>query len=146
MLIVAVAGLIGCGSALAAGTPRPPAAASYLFSIPTASGSLSGPNDQHLTLRLTISHPRWNAHQHTWTFSATRIRKQADNLPGATVHITPPRIANPPRFTDATLLIDDAFAPLTPDQCFEIGGLWMPDGYCVPEAGGPPYLPTSSSS
>ena len=52
MVTVAVAALIGCSSTLAATTGRPPAP-SYLFSIPTSSGSLTGPNNQHLTLRLT---------------------------------------------------------------------------------------------
>jgi hypothetical protein len=52
MLAVAVGALIGCGSAIAATTPRA-LIPSYLFSIPTASGSLTGPNDKHLTLRLT---------------------------------------------------------------------------------------------
>jgi uncharacterized protein YjbI with pentapeptide repeats len=167
MLSVAVAALIASGSALAAASSgRAPAATGYLFSIPTASGSLTGPNDQHLTLRLTgtrdyltrftdrplrqayvvanvdfvrrfksyfassdpnavltyaqpgaqipvsvvltIGHPRWNARHHTWTFSATRIRKQPDNLPGTTVHIKPPFIANPRSFAQATLLIDES--------------------------------------
>lgn len=156
---------MGCCSALAATTPRAPAP-SYLFSIPTASGSLTGPNDQHLMLRLTgardyltqfadrplrqafvvanvdfarrfksyfagsapnavltytprgaqipvsivltIRKPRWNAQHHTWTFPATRIRKQPDNLPGTTIHIKPPLIPNPRNFTQATLLIDDS--------------------------------------
>jgi hypothetical protein len=49
---VAVAALTGCSSVLAA-TSGEPIAASTLFSIPTASGSLTGANDQHLTLRLT---------------------------------------------------------------------------------------------
>jgi hypothetical protein len=160
-LTVAVAVLIGCSSALAAASPQPPAA-SYLFSIPTASGSLTGPNDQHLTLRLTgtrdyltrftdrplrqafvvanvdfakrfkgyfadsdpnavltytprgsqipvsivltIGQPRWNATRSTWTFPATRIRKQPDNLPG--FHIKPPSIPNPRSFKQATLFID----------------------------------------
>jgi hypothetical protein len=51
-LTVAVAALTGCSSALAATTDEPIAAIS-MFSIPTASGSLTGANDQHLTLRLT---------------------------------------------------------------------------------------------
>ena len=51
-LTVVVAALTGCGSALAATAPGP-IAPSYLFSIPSASGSLTGANDQHLTLRLT---------------------------------------------------------------------------------------------
>jgi hypothetical protein len=50
VLTVVVAALIGCASATAA--PRA-AGPSYLFSIPTASGSLIGPNDRHLTLRMT---------------------------------------------------------------------------------------------
>ena len=177
-LTIVLAALVGCGSALAA-APRPPAAASYLFSIPTASGSLTGHDDRHLTLRLThardyltrftarplrqayvvanvdfarrfksyfatsdpnavltytppgtqipvsivltIRHPRWDAARHTWTFSATRIRKQPDNLPGTTIHITPPHIANPASFTQATLLIDDSGTCDTPihpgDNC-----------------------------
>jgi microcystin-dependent protein len=143
-----------------------PAAPSYLFSIPSAGGSLTGRNDQHLTLRmtgarryltrftdrplrqaavvanvdfarrfagyfaaadpnavltytpahapipvsvvLTIGQPRWDARRATWTFPATRIRKQTDNLPGTTVHIKPPVIPNPRSFKQATLLIDDA--------------------------------------
>jgi hypothetical protein len=48
---VAVAALIGCSTALAATTPGP-TAPSYLFSITSASGSLTGANAQHLTLRL----------------------------------------------------------------------------------------------
>ena len=165
ILTVAAGALLGCSSALAAGTPRPPAP-SYLFSIPSASGSLTGHGDRHLKLRLTrtrnyltrftdrplrqafvvanvdfarrfktyfsgdapnavltyarpgsripvsivltVRHPRWNARHRTWTFSATRIRKQPDNSPGTTVHIKPPSIANPRSFTGATLLIDDA--------------------------------------
>jgi uncharacterized protein YjbI with pentapeptide repeats len=165
-LIIAVVALIGSSQALAATTTRPPAA-SYLFSIPTSSGSLTGSGGHHrLKLRLTgardyltqftdrplrqafvvantdfasqfktyfatsnpnavltytptgdrvpvsivltIAHPRWNARRHTWTFSATRIRKQPDNLPGSTRHIKPPFIRNPRSFTDATLLIDDS--------------------------------------
>ena len=51
-LTVVVAALTGCCSALAATTPGP-VAPSYLFSIPSASGSLTGADDQHLTLRLT---------------------------------------------------------------------------------------------
>jgi hypothetical protein len=142
-------------------------AASYLFSIPTSSGTLTeATGHHHLTLRLTgardyltrftdrplrqasvvanadfarrfktyfatsdpnavltytptgdqipvsivltIDHPHWDAPQHTWAFSATRIRKQSDNLPGTTIHITPPHIPNPRSFTHATLLIDDS--------------------------------------
>jgi uncharacterized protein YjbI with pentapeptide repeats len=51
-LTVAAAALTGCSSALAATTPGP-TGPSHLFSIPSASGSLTGANDQHLTLRLT---------------------------------------------------------------------------------------------
>jgi uncharacterized protein YjbI with pentapeptide repeats len=51
-LTVVVAALTGCGSALAATAPGP-IGPSYLFSIPSASGSLTGADDQHLTLRLT---------------------------------------------------------------------------------------------
>ncbi len=51
-LTVAVLALIGCSSALAASTARPPAP-SDLFSVSTPSGSLTAANDQHLTLRLT---------------------------------------------------------------------------------------------
>jgi hypothetical protein len=149
----------------AAATTTPAQAPQYLFSIPTAAGSLIGPTDKHLTLRLvgtrdyltrftdrplreafvvanvdfarrftsyfgtsepnavltytpsgskipvsivlTIGHPRWNAKSSTWTLSATRIRKQPDNLPGTTVHIKPPLIPNPRSFTQGTLLIDD---------------------------------------
>lgn len=148
-------------SALAAASAAP----SYLFSIPSAGGSLTGRNGQHLTLRLTgarryltrftdaplrqatvvanvdfarrfasyfadaypnavltytpahkqipvsvvvtIGHPRWNGRRAAWTFPATRIRKQTDNLPGTTVHINPPVIPNPHSFKHATLLIDD---------------------------------------
>jgi uncharacterized protein YjbI with pentapeptide repeats len=50
---VAVAALMGGSSALAATTTPRAAAPSYLFSIPTASGSLTGPDDHHLTLRLS---------------------------------------------------------------------------------------------
>jgi uncharacterized protein YjbI with pentapeptide repeats len=162
---VAVAALTGGGSALAA-TTSGPVALSYLFSVPAASGSLTGPNDQHLRLRLTgapnylsrftdrplsqafvvanvdfvgrfkhyfansrpnavltytrsggqipvsigltIGQPRWDAHHHTWTFAATRIRQQTENLPGTTVHITAPLISTPGHFTGGTLLIDDS--------------------------------------
>jgi hypothetical protein len=41
-------------------------------------------------------------------FPATRIRKQPDNLPDATVHIKPPVIPNPHTFKHATLFIDSA--------------------------------------
>jgi hypothetical protein len=163
LLVVAIGALFGSGPALAATTPRA-LTPSYLFSIPTASGTLTGPNDRHLTLRLTgtrdyltrftdrplrdafvvanvdfarrfktyfaasdpnavltytppgaqipvsivltIGHARWDAHHHTWTFSATRIRKQPDNLPGTSIQINPPLIPNPHRFRSATLLID----------------------------------------
>jgi uncharacterized protein YjbI with pentapeptide repeats len=55
---VSAGALIGFGSAVAAGTaastprkaPTPPP--TYLFSVPTASGSLTGRGDKHLTLRL----------------------------------------------------------------------------------------------
>jgi len=138
----------------------------YLFSIPTASGSLTGSDDKHLTLRLsgtrnyltrftdrplrqafvvanvdfarrfksyfasaqpnavltytqpgsqipvsivlTIGQPSWDAASSTWTVPATRIRKQPDNLPDATVHITPPVIPNPRTFKQGTLFIDSA--------------------------------------
>jgi hypothetical protein len=60
-----------------------------------------------VSIVLTIGQPRWHAQRHTWTFPATRIRKQPDNLPGTTVHIKPPSIPNPRRFASATLLIDD---------------------------------------
>ena len=53
-LTVAVVALIGCSSALAAGTARSPAP-SDAFSIPTPSGSLTATNDQHPILRLTAS-------------------------------------------------------------------------------------------
>jgi len=160
---VCIGALFGCSSALAA-TTAPTTAPQYLFSIPTATGSLTGPNDKHLTLRLigtrnyltrftdrplrqafvvanvdfarrfnsyfsdsnpnavltytppgspipvsivlTIGKPRWSAKTSTWTFSATRIRKQPDNLPDATVHVKPPPIPNPHTFTQGTLLID----------------------------------------
>jgi hypothetical protein len=163
LLVVAISVLLGGGSAVAATTPQVPAP-SYLFSIPTASGSLTGPNDRHLTLRLTgtrnyltrftdrplrqafvvanvdfarrfkayfagsrpnavltfarpgaqipvsvvltLGQPRWNARRHTWTFPATRIRKQPDNLPGTSIQINPPLIPNPHAFKSATLLID----------------------------------------
>jgi hypothetical protein len=162
-LTIVLGALVSCSSALAA-APRPPAAASFLFSIPTGSGSLTGHRDHHLTLRLTdardyltrftdrplrqayvvanvdfakrfksyfatsdpnavltynpphtpipvsivltIGHPHWDAAHHTWTFSATRIRKQPDNLPGTTKHITPPHIPNPQSFTHATNLAE----------------------------------------
>jgi microcystin-dependent protein len=164
-LAVSGAALWASGQALATSLPSA-AAPSYLFSIPSAAGSLRGPSDQHLTLRLTgarryltrftdaplrqaavvanvdfarrfatyfasadpnavltytpsgaqipvsivltVEQPRWNARHATWTFPATRIRKTTDNLPGTTVHITPPLIPNPRSFKHATLLIDDA--------------------------------------
>jgi hypothetical protein len=166
-LVVAIGVLFGSDSALAAPTPRA-VTPTYLFSIPTASGSLTGRNDRHLTLRLTgtrnyltrftdrplrqafvvanvdfarrfrtyfaasdpnavltytptgaqipvsivltVGHPRWSAHHRSWTFSATRIRKQPDNLPGTTVQIKPPLIPNPQSFKNATLLIDGGSA------------------------------------
>jgi uncharacterized protein YjbI with pentapeptide repeats len=49
---VGLGALLACGSAVAASTTRP-AVPHYLFSVPTATGSLTGPNDHHLTLRLT---------------------------------------------------------------------------------------------
>ena len=52
LAVVVVGGLWAAGSASAASAP-PAVTPSYLFSIPTASGSLTGRNDQHLTLRLT---------------------------------------------------------------------------------------------
>ena len=178
-LTVVVAALIGCSSALAASTP-PPAAAGYLFSIPVASGSLTGADDQHLTLRLTgardyltrfsdeplrqafvvanvdfarrfktyfasarpnavltytpsggqipvsivltLGKPRWHAPHHTWTFPATRIRKQPGNLPGTTSHIKPQIIRTIRSFTRATLLIDDT------GNCDQ--GVFQPDEDC----------------
>jgi hypothetical protein len=163
-LLLAAATVSACGSAVTR-SPRP-AAPGYLFSIPASSGSLTGHDDTHLTLRmtrardyltrftdrplreafvvanvdfaarfahyfasskpnavltftprgeqvpvsivLTIGAPRWNASHATWTFPATRIRKQADNLPGSAPHRTPPLIANPHHFDHATLLIDDS--------------------------------------
>jgi hypothetical protein len=59
-----------------------------------------------VSIVLTIRQPRWNAQHDTWTFPASRIRKQPDNLPDTTVHIKPPRIPNPHSFTQATLIID----------------------------------------
>jgi hypothetical protein len=159
-----VGALFACSSAVAA---RPAVrAAPSLFSIPSGAGSLLGPSDKRLTLRmsggptyltrftdrplrqafavanvdfarqfngyfassnpnavltytprgshvpvsivLTIGQPRWNAKRATWTFPATRIRKQPDNVPGTTVRIKPALIANPRSFTSATLLIDDS--------------------------------------
>lgn len=166
LLAVSAAALVGASAATAAGAPPLPTPPSYLFSIPSATGSLTGPGDKHLTLRLTgardyltrftdrplrqafvvadvdfarrftsyfagsrpnavltytpagakvpvtivltLGEPRWNARHHTWTFPATRIRKQPDNLPDTTVHITPPAIPNPRGFTRATLMIDDS--------------------------------------
>src|SRR5580693_1605241 len=52
VLVIGVFLLLAPSSALAA-APTSPVVPSYLFSIPTASGSLLGPNDKHLTLRLT---------------------------------------------------------------------------------------------
>jgi uncharacterized protein YjbI with pentapeptide repeats len=162
-LTAGVVTLFGCGTAAAASGPRP-AAPSYLFSVPSAAGSLQGTSNQHLTLHLTaardyltrftdrplrqasvvanvdfarrfkryfataapnavltytpngahipvsivftIGQPRWSARRSTWTFPATRIRKQTDNLPGTSVDIKPPRVANPRHFGHATLLID----------------------------------------
>jgi hypothetical protein len=59
-----------------------------------------------VSIVLTIGQPRWNAKRSTWTFPATRIRKQPDNLPG--FHIKPPFIPNPRSFKQATLFIDDS--------------------------------------
>jgi hypothetical protein len=165
-------GVLLCGGALFAGAPaiaaktKPAAAPQFLFSIPTASGTLTGPSDKHLTLRLvgtrnyltrftdrplreafvvanvdfarrfttyfgnskpnavltftrpgsqipvsivlTIGQPSWDASSATWTFPATRIRKQPDNLPDTTVHIKPPVIPNPASFKHGTLFIDSA--------------------------------------
>lgn len=166
MLLLCVAALAasGCGQSSADTKPPP---ASFLFSISAASGSLTGPGDDALTLRLagardyltqfsdrplreafvvvnvdfvrlypryfpgsgpnavltftrrpgaqtptsvvlTIGAPRWNASRSTWTIPARRIRDRPDNLPGATVQITPPAIPNPRRFHNATLVIDDS--------------------------------------
>jgi hypothetical protein len=163
-LLLTAATISACGSA-ASRKPTSPAPG-YLFSIPAASGSLAGPDDTHLTLRmsrardyltrfsdrplreafvvdntdfttrfphyfasskpnavltytprgagvpvsivLTIGQPRWNTSHATWTFPATRIRKQADNLADSTPHSKPPMIANPHHFDHATLLIDDS--------------------------------------
>jgi uncharacterized protein YjbI with pentapeptide repeats len=170
--VVSTGALLGCGLATAAvagastSSRAPVSLPVYLFSIPTASGSLTGRGDKHLTLRLvgtrdyltrftdrplrqafvvanvnfvkrfrgyfgrsrpnavltytpegsripvsivlTIGQPRWNARRASWTFPATRIRKQPDNLPGSIVHIKPPWIANPRSFNQATLFIDDS--------------------------------------
>ncbi|HEY6398115.1 MAG TPA: hypothetical protein VIX82_11735, partial [Solirubrobacteraceae bacterium] len=161
------ASAVGVGQAVVA-TTRPTPSAEYLFSIPTASGALTGPGDKHLTLKLvgtrdyltrftdrplrqafvvsnvdfvrrfkgyfgssepnavltytpagaripvsivlTVGQPQWNAKRSTLTLPATRIRKQLDNLPGTTVHIKPPLIPSPRRFTQATLIIDDTAA------------------------------------
>jgi hypothetical protein len=163
-----MAAMFACSSAVAASATRA-APAHYLFSIPSASGSLTGPNDQHLTLRLTdarryltrftdrplrqatvvanvdfsrrfkgyfvsgepnavltytargsqipvsivltLGAPRWNAKRFTWTFPATRIRKQSDTLNGTAIHIQPPVIPNPHSFTHDTLVIDGSSAP-----------------------------------
>jgi hypothetical protein len=51
LLVVSVGALLGCGPAIAATAPPTPAP-SYLFSIPTASGTLTGPSGRQLTLRL----------------------------------------------------------------------------------------------
>ena len=61
-----------------------------------------------VSIVLTIGHPRWNAHHHTWTISATRISNQADNLPGAAVQSTSRFGRTRRNFTRATLLIDDS--------------------------------------
>jgi hypothetical protein len=162
LLVALVGALLGHAPAIAATAPAP--GPSYLFSIPTASGTLTGPTGRGLTLRLigtrdyltrfterplrdasvvanvdfarrfktyfansapnavltytppgaripvsivlTIGHPRWNADQDTWTFSARRIRRQPDDVPGTSIHINPPPIPNPRTFKTATLLID----------------------------------------
>jgi hypothetical protein len=168
-LLLAAATLSACGSAAkgkpAAAAKGKPSAPGYLFSIPTASGSLTGHGDKHLTLRmtgardyltrftdrplreafvvanadftkrfshsfagskpsavltytprgarvpisivLTLGQPRWNARHATWTFPATRIRKQAGNVAGSKPHVKPPVIPNPHSFSHATLLIDN---------------------------------------
>jgi hypothetical protein len=166
-VMLCAAALYGGGSALAAKATTKPAP-QFLFSIPTASGSVTGPNDKHLTLRLvgtrnyltrftdrplreafvvanvdfarrfktyfgnsepnavltytppgsqipvsivlTIGQPTWDASGATWTFPATRIRKQPDNLPDTTVDIKPPFIPNPASFKHGTLFIDSAAA------------------------------------
>jgi hypothetical protein len=165
-VIAVCVGMLVAGGWAAAGASSPATTTQYLFSIPTASGSLTGPGDKHLTLRLsgtrnyltrftdrplreafvvanvdfarrfktyfgssepntvltftpagsqipvsivlTIGQPSWDAANSTWTFPATRIRKQPDNLPDATVHIKPPFIPNPHTFKQATLFIDSA--------------------------------------
>lgn len=182
-LAVGVAALIAGSSASAATIPSPPSAVGYLFSIPTAAGSLRGPNDQHLTLSLigtrdyltrftdrplreayvladgtfvkrfrgffgavkpnavltytppgsaipvsivlTVGQPRWNASRATWTFPATRIRKQPDDLPGARVQIKPTLVPNPRSFKQATLFIDDS-GPVVVQGC-----LFAPGAICV---------------
>jgi hypothetical protein len=157
--------LSACGSSHSARS-KSPQTVEYLFSIPTTAGSLVGPDDQHLTLRLigtrdyltrftdrplrggfvvanadfarrfnsyfsgsnpnavltytprgsripvsvvlTVGHARWDSKSMTWTFAATRIRKQTDNLPDTTVHIQPPLIPNPRALAQGTLFIDSA--------------------------------------
>jgi hypothetical protein len=173
-ILLCAGALWATGSALATKTTHA-TAPQFLFSIPTASGSLTGPGDKHLTLRLigtrnyltrftdrplreafvvanvdfarrfktyfgnskpnavltytppgsripnsivlTIGQPSWDASSATWTFSATRIRKQPDNLPDATVHIKPPLIPNPRSFKQATLFIDSAACEAIAGAC-----------------------------
>jgi hypothetical protein len=52
-LAVGVVALFFCGSAAAATSAPRAAVPHYLFSIPSGSGSLTGPTDRHLTLRLS---------------------------------------------------------------------------------------------
>lgn len=161
--------------------------ASYLFSIPAGGGSLIGPNDKHLTLRLIgardyltqftdvplhsaqilaaasfaaqfaqafggaspnavltytpfgqsipisiiveVSHPKWSAATHSWTFAAVRIRKTT-----TTPTLRPPSIPNPKSFHDGTLVVDGTIAhefghnlgmchdPPAPSPCHTIYG------------------------
>jgi hypothetical protein len=167
-LTVSVAALLAGGTASAAAAKAPRAASpSYLFSIPSGSGSLTGPDDEHLRLRLrgardyltrftdrplrqatvvadvdfarrfkadfaeddpnavltyvprgahvpvsvvlTVGAPRWDARRATWTFSATRIPRTADDSSGP-VRVRPPAIPDPRSFTHGSLLIDGSNA------------------------------------
>jgi hypothetical protein len=51
-VIAVCVGMLVAGGWAAAATSSPAPPPQYLFSIPTASGSLTGPSDKHLTLRL----------------------------------------------------------------------------------------------
>jgi hypothetical protein len=69
-LAVGIAAMVGCSSAVAAPAARP-TVPRYLFSIPSGSGSLTGPDDRHLTLRL------FDARRYLTRFTDRPLRRAA---------------------------------------------------------------------